>query len=149
MIHPRIILVTAEVVATMRGLTCEAVYNQVDTDTGWQWVWNVGGGRERSLRFWSKEQNFPEATRNLRLEEVIGQLVPRRELSGGFQKWEVAELLRVSRRQLMDLEMPFVPRHGGMWIPAEELKNFFRRRWCYAAPSPLRGEGRGEVSRTK
>ena len=130
MIHPRVHLVTAEVVATMHGISCEAVYHRVDTAEGWMWVWNVGAGSERSLRFWSRE--LTGDTSKLALDAVIHQIVPRREMSGGLQKWEVAELLRVSRRQLLDLDLRFVPRAGGMWIATTDLETFFRRRWLFA-----------------
>lgn len=132
MIHPRITLVTAEVVATMRGCSCEAVYQRVDTDAGWQWVFNVGTGRERELRFWSREQLQPAETRSLQLPEVIQQIVPARNLSGGYQKWEVGELLRVSRQRLLELDLRFAPRNGGMWVAQVDLENFFRRRWLFS-----------------
>lgn len=133
MIHPRVHLVTAEVVATMHGISCEAVYHRVDTAEGWMWVWNVGAARGRELRFWSKEQLFRTETKNLELNEVVRKLVPTRALSGGMQKWEVCDLLRVSRYQVSELQLPFIPRAGGMWISTSELENFFRRRWLFAS----------------
>ena len=133
MIHPRVHLVTAEVVATMRGISGESVYHRVDTGDGWMWVWNVGAARGRELRFWSRELREPAATKSFQLEDVIRQIVPRRELFGSVQKWEVCDLLRVSRYQVSELQLPFVPRAGGMWIATGDLENFFRRRWLFAS----------------
>jgi hypothetical protein len=131
MIHPRVQLVTADFVGTLHGLSTEAVYKRVDTDEGWMWVFNAGTGTERALRFWKREQVEPLATRCLHLEEVIRQIVPPRQLSGGWQKWEVADLLRLSRRRLMELNLNFQPRNGGLWLPQAELTHFFRTRWLY------------------
>ncbi len=145
MIHPRVNLVHAEVVATMRGVAREAVYDLVDgvgnNGESFIWVFNVCArpNRERELRFWSRELNQPAAVRGLLLEEVIRQIVPRRDVVPGqfcgLPNWQVRDLLRVSRRTLLDLrsELGSVPHNGGMYVPRVALESFFRRRWCFAA----------------
>jgi hypothetical protein len=148
MIHPRVNLVHAEVVATMRGVSREAVYDLVDgagsDGESYLWVFNVCAcpKRERELRFWSLELNNPKAVRSLNLEEVIKQIVPRRDVVPGqfcgLPNWQVRDLLRVSRRTLLDLrpELGSVPHNGGMYVPRAELEKFFRRRWCFASTLP-------------
>ncbi len=143
MIHPRIILVTAEVVATMRGVAREVIYQMADGAYGGEsylWVFNIATNpeRERELRFWSREINAPAATKNLSLSQVVQQIVPRREgLPGqfiGLRNWEVGELLRVPNVTLLALrgELQAVPHNGGIYVPRAALENFFARRWCYA-----------------
>lgn len=140
MIHPRVQLVSAEVVATMRGISRENIYELLDggADT-FNWVFNVGTSeRLREPRFWTRELREPVAVRDLALDEVIRQIVPRRDLLQGqfcgLPKWQVAELLRVSRRQLLELngELPAVPHAGGMYVAREKIEHFFRRRWLFA-----------------
>ena len=152
MIHPRVILVSAEVVATMRGISREAAYaladgvDEVPLTSGpstYQWVFNVGTNptHERELRFWSRELNQPEAVSGMTLDDVVRQIVPRRELLPGqfcgLRNWEVGELLRVSKVTLLALrrELQAVPRAGGIYIPRASLENFLRHRWCYAQTS--------------
>jgi len=148
MIHPRITLVHAEVVATMRGISRESVYELVDGagdgDLGaFVWVFNVCASPGlRELRFWSRELHEPLSVRGFDLEEVIRQIVPRRDaLPGqfcGLPNWQVRDLLRVSRATLMELrdELDTVQYKGGLYVPRESLENFFRRRWCFAATLP-------------
>jgi hypothetical protein len=142
MIHPRIILASADAVATHRGVSLEAIYDQVDGgfgDESFLWVFNIASdlNAKRELRFWSREINAPESTRSLDLEDVIKAIVPRRDaLPGqfcGMRNWEVGDLLRVSRPMLLDLrvELEAVPHNGGIYVPRAALEKFFRRRWCY------------------
>ena len=145
MIHPRVTLVHAEVVATLRGVSREAIYDAVDgadgTGDSFMWVFNVcaSAQRERELRFWSPELNAPETVRGLNLEEVIRRIVPRRDVVPGqfcgMPNWQVRDLLRVSRRTMLDLrdELQAVPHQGGIYVPRAGLESFFRRRWCFAA----------------
>lgn len=140
MIHPRVQLVTAEVVATMRGIPRELVYELVDGGTdSFMWVFNVSTSpRLRDPRFWTRELREPVATQIFGLEEVIQQLVPRRDqLPGqfcGLPKWQLGDLLRVSRRQLLELadELPAEPHLGGMFVRRSHIEAFFRRRWLFA-----------------
>jgi hypothetical protein len=143
MIHPRIHLVSAEVVATMRGVSREQVYELVDGGAAggkdaYLWVFNVGTFRERELRFWAQELREPAASRGLSLDEVVHRLVPRRDLVPGqfcgLPNWQVGELLRLRRQQLLNLrqELQAVPRSGGIYIPRPALENFFKRRWLFA-----------------
>ena len=153
MIHPRIIMVSAEVVATMRGISREAVYALADGanfeiplssgPSTYQWVFNVAANptRERELRFWTRELNQPAAVSAMTLDDVVRQIVPRRELLPGqfcgLRNWEVGELLRLHKSSLLSLrrELQAVPRAGGIYIPRASLENFLRRRWCYAQTS--------------
>jgi hypothetical protein len=149
MIHPRVTLVTTEVVATMRGISREAAYSLADGGLGdecFMWVFNVATNpeRERELRWWRRELETPLETRSLSLEEVIRQIVPRRDvLPGqycGLRNWEVGELLRISRMALLTLreELQAEPRNGGIYVPRAALEKFLRTRWCYAkATQPL------------
>lgn len=161
MIHPRVILVHAEVVATWRGVSREMVYDLVDGGGDEMgsllWVFNVCAslGRERELRFWARELREPQAVKDFSLDEVIRQIVPRREAVPGqfcgLPNWQVRDLLRVSRRTLLDLrgELGTVQHQGGLYVPRATLENFFRRRWCFNQPAhrasePVgRGTGRG------
>jgi hypothetical protein len=154
MIHPRVILVTAEVVATMRGISREAAYALADGadfnfpfssgPAAYQWVFNVATHptSERELRFWARELNTPAAVQTLTLDEVIRQIVPRRDIVPGqfcgLPNWQVGDLLRVSRATLLGLrrELQAVPHAGGIYVPRAALETFFRRRWCYASPAP-------------
>ena len=142
MIHPRVQLVTAEVVATMRGISRDSVYELVDgaddANGAFMWVFDVGTSVSRELRFWARELREPVAVRNFSLEEVIGQLVPRRDLVPGqfcgLPNWQVGELLRVSKGTLINLrpELNAEARSGGIYIPRPALEDFFRRRWLFA-----------------
>ena len=139
MIHPRVQLVTAEVVATMRGISRENVYELVDggTDT-FMWVFNVGQGNKRELRFWTRELREPVAVRDFHLDEVVRQIVPRRDLVPGqfcgMPNWELVDLLRLTRPALMDLrdELCGEARSGGIYYPRPAIEDFFRRRWLFA-----------------
>jgi hypothetical protein len=147
MIHPRVQLVTAEVVATMRGVSRETVYAWADGgfgDESFLWVFNVASRTsERELRFWKTEIETPAATRRLALNAVVAQIVPRREaLPGqfcGLPNWQVGDLLRLSRQQLLNLreELGAVPHNGGIYVPRANLEQFFIRRWCYQNHAPL------------
>ena len=148
MIHPRVQLVSADYIATMFGVSKEAVH---DNNTGWKraecdealayrWVFNVASDQnvKRELRFWSREVSDPRGTRSLQLEEVIRAMVPRRDVVPGqfcgLRNWEVGDLLRVSRAVLLELreELQARPHNGGIYVPRAALEDFFRRRWCFA-----------------
>ncbi len=146
MIHPSVQLVSAETVASIRGLPRAAIYKVADGNfagCSYNWVWNVGTGSERELRFWSKEVNDQKSVAHLSIDQVIQHIVPRREkIPGqfcGMRNWEVGDLLRVSNITLLALrkELEVVAREGGIYIPRHSLENFFRRRWCYADTAQL------------
>jgi hypothetical protein len=132
MIPSHVQLVTADFVGTLHGLTTETVHHRVDTGAGWMWVFNVGTGDERALRFWKREQFAPQAVRGFDLEAVIAEIVPDRARAR-WQKWEVASLLRVSRQHLVGLGFDFESENGGLFIPQQDLRAFFRQRWLFAS----------------
>jgi len=145
MIHPRITLVTADYIATERGISVEAVHEMVDglgdNAESFTWVFNIAPAMniKRELRFWAKEVINPAQASGLSLEAVLKAIIPRREAVPGqfvgLCNWEVRELLRVSRRTLIELreELKAVPHNGGIYVPRQALEDFFRRRWVFAS----------------
>ena len=142
-IHPRITLVTTEVVGSVKGCSREQVYDQVDggRDT-FLWVFDVSaelGKSRRELRFWTRELERPAEVRGLKLVEVLPLIVPRRDLFPsqfpGLPYWQVRDLLRVSRELMLQLrtEMQIELRSGAMWVRRDSIETFLRRRWVSAA----------------
>jgi hypothetical protein len=133
-IHPRIKLVTAEVVASIRGISREAIYDEslAESDLQYIWVFNVSANPdkegERELRFWTRELQDPAQVQTLSLDDVINQILPGRPT---LANWEVRDLLRLSREHLRRLrpELEATELNNTIQIPRSGLEKFFRRRW--------------------
>jgi hypothetical protein len=139
-IHPTAVLVDASVVAAVRGVPVDRVFNWVDGDrNNWLlWVWNVGAQNhgKRELRFWSVEINQCEPVASLAIETVIDRIVPRRNLPGqsvGLRNWELAALLNISRSSLQALrgELAFRETDEGIFYGRETIVSFLQRRWLF------------------
>jgi hypothetical protein len=106
------------------------------------WVFNVGVGNSRELRFWTGEIASPRQVRQLKISEVVRRIVPRRELPGqycGLRNWEVGELLRVPRQTLITLraDLGAVIHDGGVWVPRAAVERFLTHRWIYGQPAAI------------
>ena len=149
MIHPAVMLVSAEVVATMRGISREAVYALAEETRltahgpaggSLLWIFNVSTREsgDRELRFWSTELANPLAVQCLTIDQVVARVVPARvALPGqfpGLSFWQAGDLLRVSRASLLELRPHLAPEdhRGCLYVRAETLRNFLKRRWLFA-----------------
>jgi hypothetical protein len=143
LLPPRIPLVSANFVATMRGQRLETFLESVGSAVKGEslmWVFDVSPRmtNKRLLRFWSNELHDPAGAKKLTLEQVVKQLVPRRDAVPGqfvgLRNWEVGDLLRVSNSTLLEMhkELRAVSRDGGIYIPRAALEDFFYRRWIFA-----------------
>lgn len=140
-IHKRSVLVGADTVASVRGITIEKVYELVDGGLGDEkllWVWDMSsGGRDRrNLRFWAREINEPRTTDRLTLENVVQLIIPRRTaIKGqfdGLRNWEIVSLFRLEKPQVISLreELKADLRDDGVYYPRPALEDFLRKRWC-------------------
>jgi hypothetical protein len=136
--HSTVKLVPASFVAILRGINDEAALALADDH--YQWVWDVSINRKRrDLRFWTKELEDRKVVSNLSLDQVIEQIVPRRDLVPGqfcgLCNWEVTDLLHISRRHMINLRKELgSPRRadGKVWTRRQALERFFRERWLGA-----------------
>jgi len=125
-------LVRPQTVADLRGATVDSVIAAAERH--YVWVWDVGTGGRRSLRFWSEELLDPEGTAGLCLSQVLERLLPRPAARGGrdlLRNQRVVDLLRVHRGVMAELrdELECVEHQGEVYVSRRTLEQFLRRRW--------------------
>jgi hypothetical protein len=129
-VHPSIKLVSPEVVATIRGISRESLYEQSLAGGLYRWVFNVGSNpaRERELRFWARELKDPAAVRTVTIKTVIDQILPPGPPMSNLQ---VCDLLRVTRPHLFSLraELQGKAHNNRIFFARTALVKFFQRRW--------------------
>lgn len=102
-ISARTILVDLNTVASSLGFDNESVTAMVDNATHpehLRWVFNVGLGEARELRFWTAEIVARDMVKHFSIEDVIAQILGSREL---FRRSEIEVHWRISAQHIKNL----------------------------------------------